>query len=57
MADLSSDVDSSSLVADPPDQRVPLRTKFFFGAGTIGETSSNWIFLSLALWRDQLAIH
>ena len=29
MADLSSDVDSSSLVADPPDQRVPLRTKFF----------------------------
>ena len=33
MADLSSDVDSSSSVADPPDQRVPLRTKFFLAPG------------------------
>ena len=44
MTELSSNVDSSSSVADPQDQRVPLRTKFFFGVGTIGETASNWIF-------------
>ena len=50
MTDLSSKVDSSSSVADPQDQRVPLRTKFFFGVGTIGETASNWIFLSLAFF-------
>ena len=46
MTELSSNGDSSSSVADPQDQRVPLRTKFFFGVGTIGETASNWIFLS-----------
>ncbi len=50
MTELSSKVDSSSSVADPQDQRVPLRTKFFFGVGTIGETASNWIFLSLAFF-------
>ena len=33
MASLSSDVDSSSSVADPPDQRVPLRIKFFLAPG------------------------
>ena len=50
MTDSSSNADSSSLVADSQDQRVPLRTKFFFGVGTIGETASNWIFLSLAFF-------
>ena len=46
MVESSSNVNSSNSVADPQDQRVPLRTKFFFGVGRIGETASNWIFLS-----------
>ena len=33
MPDLSSKVDSSSSVADPQDQRVPLRTKFSLVSG------------------------
>ncbi len=37
MTELSSSVDSSGSVVDSQDQRVPLRTKFFFGVGTIGE--------------------
>ena len=50
MIDLSSNVDSSSSLAGSQDHRVPLSTKFFFGVGTIGETASNWIFLSLAFF-------
>ena len=43
----TNDVKSRSSDFEGPADQLPLRTKVWFGVGTVGESATNWIFNAL----------